>query len=426
MLKNDRINLIIALLIALSLWVYVLLEENPFTKENIKNVPVNYMHAESLEEDGLVVLQKETQSISISFSGQRSYTDKITPADFKVSADLEGLKEGDNTVRINVTGPEDVTIETYSPQKAKVHVDRLISEEKPVQVLIANQSSDDSEPHIVQVSKDAVHVKGAETLVNKVTGLRATVDASKVGDTMKALNTDLVPVDKDGNEVFGVVLEKDKVSVTAVLHKTKTVSLLVPVTGNDNFFITRDVSAPKSITLKGTEENLADVTSVECEPVDVSRVYENMSVDLVPKIPENLEVTMESQHLRAHITVTGASTAEYTFDETDIVLEGAGLELVSDIEDVEVVVKISGNSDVVEGMNEHHFSLYADIYGLGVGEHMVPLTVICTNNMLELEYNPTEIKIVIEEKSGATGGYPDESQEVQPDGSAEQEGQGEF
>ncbi len=426
MLKNDRINLIIALLIALSLWVYVLLEENPFTKESIKNVPVNYMHAESLEEDGLVVLQKETQAVSISFSGQRSYTDKITSADFKVSADLEGLKEGENTVRINVTGPEDVTIENYSSQKAKVHVDKLISEEKPVNVMIVNQNSDDSEPHIVQVSRDSVTVRGAETLVNKVTGLRAAVDASKVGDTMKALNTDLVPVDKDGNEVFGVTLEKDRVSVTAILHRTKTVSLVVPVTGNDHFSITREVNVPKSITLKGAEEDLAEITFIECEPVDVSRVYQNTAVDLVPLIPENIEATMESQNLRAHITVSGASTVEYTFSETDIVLEGANPGLMPSIEETAVTVKISGNSDVVAGMNSHHFSLYADIYGLGVGEHIVPLTVICTNNMLELEYNPTEIKVVIEEKSEEAGVIPDEPQEGQQTEDSQQEGQGEI
>ncbi|MBR3707005.1 MAG: hypothetical protein IKM19_08525 [Firmicutes bacterium] len=423
MLKNDRANLTIALLIAVSLWLYVLLDQNPLSNDSIKSVPINFMHAETLQEDGLVILSKEAQAISINYSGHRSDIDLVKMEDFRVSADLEGLKEGENTVRIMVSGPEGVTIDNFSPQKIKIHVDKLVSEEKPVKAVIVNQNSDDNEPHIVQVSKDKVLVTGAQTLVNKVSHLMAPVDESKVGDTMKALNTELIPVDKDGNEVFGVTLEKERVSVTTVLLKKKTVSLVVPVTGNDNIFITRDVSVPKSITIKGTEEELAMVSSIECEPVDVSRIYENTSVDLVPVLPENVEVTIASENLRAYITVIGATTVEYIFDDTAILLEGANAELVPVVDDMTIVVKVSGSTDVISGMNSKHFTLYADISGLGVGEHVVPLHVVCTNNILELEYNPSEITVLIEEKTETADGVPGEPQEGQVD---EQEGQGEF
>ena len=423
MLKNDRANLTIALLIAISLWLYVLLDQNPLSNDSIKSVPINFMHAETLQEDGLVILSKEAQAISINYSGHRSDIDLVKMEDFRVSADLEGLKEGENTVRIMVSGPEGVTIDNFSPQKIKIHVDKLVSEEKPVKAVIVNQNSDDNEPHIVQVSKDKVLVTGAQTLVNKVSHLMAPVDESKVGDTMKALNTELTPVDKDGNEVFGVTLEKERVSVTTVLLKKKTVSLVVPVTGNDNIFITRDVSVPKSITIKGTEEELAMVSSIECEPVDVSRIYENTSVDLVPVLPENVEVTIASENLRAYITVIGATTVEYIFDDTAILLEGANAELVPVVDDMTIVVKVSGSTDVISGMNSKHFTLYADISGLGVGEHVVPLHVVCTNNILELEYNPSEITVLIEEKTETADGVPGEPQEGQVD---EQEGQGEF
>ena len=106
MLKNDRANLTIALLIAVSLWLYVLLDQNPLSNDSIKSVPINFMHAETLQEDGLVILSKEAQAISINYSGHRSDIDLVKMEDFRVSADLEGLKEGENTVRIMVSGPE--------------------------------------------------------------------------------------------------------------------------------------------------------------------------------------------------------------------------------------------------------------------------------------------------------------------------------
>ena len=53
MLKNDRINMILALLIAIGLWVYVVGVENPEKDIQIKDVPITFINEETLEENGL-------------------------------------------------------------------------------------------------------------------------------------------------------------------------------------------------------------------------------------------------------------------------------------------------------------------------------------------------------------------------------------
>lgn len=420
MKRIKRINLAIALVIAVSLWVYVFIDQDPVTTESIKNIPIKFLNEESLTDESLVVLQKDSTAVNVTFEGNRSSTSSAKAGDFRITADLEGLKEGENTVRINVSGPDNVSVENFSPQKVKIHVDKLVTEEKPVSAVIVNQDSDDSEPHIVQVSRETVSITGAETLVGKVAYLRAEVDASKVGDTMKALSTKLVPVDKEGNNAFGVTLEKEKVSVTAVLHKTKTVNLVVPIVGNTDYFINRTISAPKTITIKGMEEDLALIDYIECEPVDVAHIYENTVVELIPVLPENIEATMESEHLRANVTVTGASSVEVTFDETAVALEGVDMMYETIVEETLINVKVSGNDKALMSFNQNHLTLFADVTGLGVGEHMVPLTVMSSNNMLELEYNPVEIKVIIEERTESEP--PLDGQE----GQEQQEGQGEI
>ena len=406
-MKSKRVNFAIALVMAIALWVFVFVGEDPMTTESIKSIPINFINEETLTAGNLVVLQKENTAINISLSGNRSAVSNTSPGDFRVTADIEGLKEGENTVRINVSGPQNVSIENYSPQKIKVYVDKLVTEDKPVNAVIINQNSDDSEPHIVQVSREKVKITGAKTLVDKVAYLKAEVDASKVGNTMKAFGTKLIPVDKEGNVAFGITPEKEKVSVTAVLHKTKTVNLIVPVTGNVDYFINRTINAPKTITIKGMEEDLALIDHIECEAVDVAHIYENGTVALTPILPENVEATMESENLRANVVVSGAATAEFVFDETAVVLESADIMYESIVAESLTTVKVSGNANVVAGITHNHFTLVADITGLGVGEHTVPLTVTCTNNSLELEYYPGEIKVIIEEP------LADESQDAQ-------------
>lgn len=396
MLKNNKINLVLALLAAICLWAYVLGDDGSSYGGTMRNIPVNYINAEALERAGLVVLDTPTESVNISYTGQRSLKNKVKITDFKVTVDLEGLKEGENTVKVMVEKPESVDIKNISVPKVKVIVDKLAEEEKPVNVVITNQTSDDSEPYIVQVSREKIKVRGAETLVNSVTALNAAVDASKVGMTMKSLSIELVPVNSKGEKVENVKLEYDNVSVTTIMHNKKTVSLKVPIIGNNSTFVTREISVPKTITIKGTDELLSKIDSITCKTVDVSDIFENTQITIEPMLPEGIEIATDSQNLQVIVSVAGAATREFTFSENDIVLEGVDEDTIPTVDNITVKVSVSGNAEVIEQITESDFQLYADVSGLEKGVHSVALKCVCENKGIEVEYNPSEIKVIIE------------------------------
>ena len=396
MLKNNKINFVIALLAAICLWAYVLGDDSASYSGTVRNIPVNYVNSEALEKEGLVVLETPAETINISYTGQRSLKNKVTAGDFKATVDLEGLKEGENTVKVMVEKPENVEIKSVSEQKVTVVVDRLAEAEKPVSVVIINQVSDDSEPYIVQVSRQKVKITGAETLVNRVTELRAAVDASKVDNTVKSLSIELIPVDSKGEKVENIRLEYDNVSVTTVMHNKKTVNLNVPITGNHNSYVTRDITVPKTITIKGTDEMLSQISSITCSPVDVSEIFEDTVINIEPILPEGIEIAMDSQNLQVIVTVAGAAVRDFTFSENDIVLEGVNENTMPTLENTTVKVKVSGNAEVIGQISESDFRLYADISGLGKGTHTVTLKCVCETKGLELEYTPGQIKVIIE------------------------------
>lgn len=396
MLKNNKINFVLALLAAICLWAYVLGDDGSSYGGTMRNIPVNYINAEALEGAGLVVLDTPTETVNVSYTGQRSLKNKVKITDFKVTVDLEGLREGENTVKVVVEKPENVEIKNISVQKVKVIVDKLAEEEKPVNVVITNQTSDDSEPYIVQVSREKIKVRGAETLVNSVTSLNAAVDASKVGMTMKSLSIELVPVNSKGEKVENVKLEYDNVSVTTIMHNKKTVSLKVPVIGNNNTFVTREISVPKTITIKGTDELLSKIDSITCKTVDVSDIFENTQIPIQPLLPEGIEIATDSQNLQVIVSVAGAATREFTFSENDIVLEGVDEDTIPTVDNITVKVSVSGNAEVIEQITESDFQLYADVSGLEKGVHTVALKCVCENKGIEMEYNPSEIKVIIE------------------------------
>lgn len=252
MLKSKKFNIVLALIIAIALWAYVLGEVNPESTATVKNIPINFTNQESLEDNGLTVLDSSQTSISVSISGQRTAITKVEPSDFSVTCDVEGLNKGSHTVRINVTGPDNVKIDHISVEKINVDIDDLTTEEKTVEVAVNGQAGTDKEADIVETNLETVRVTGAKTLVDKVDKVKASVELSKIGTELSTFNTELTPVDKSGVQVLNVRLSSSEVKVTAVMLSKKTVSLEVPVTGTDYGDIERSVSVPKTVTIKGT------------------------------------------------------------------------------------------------------------------------------------------------------------------------------
>ena len=154
MLKSNKLNLIIALIVAIVLWAYVLVDVNQSSTETAKGVPITLLNEQTLAEDDLVILSMDYSKVNINYSCQRQTLGKIKDSDFIVTADVEGLKSGENKVKLSVSGPDDVSIENISVQKITIMVDELISAEKPINPTLENQTDDENEPSIVQISDE--------------------------------------------------------------------------------------------------------------------------------------------------------------------------------------------------------------------------------------------------------------------------------
>ena len=126
MLKNKNLNMVFAIIIAVSLWAYVLGDVNPTTSVTVKDVPITFVNEEALESYNKVVLDCSDTTINITVSGARTEATKVKQSDFKVTADVEALDLGSNVVRLNVKGPDTVEITSISTNKITVNIDQLI------------------------------------------------------------------------------------------------------------------------------------------------------------------------------------------------------------------------------------------------------------------------------------------------------------
>ncbi len=395
MLKSNKVNLIIALIVAIVLWSYVLLDVNQSSSQTIKNVPITILNEDTLTDEGLVILSMDYEKINITYSCQRQELRKIKDSDFTVTADVEGLRKGETKLRLSVSGPDDVNIENISVEKITVTVDELASAKKKVETVIVNQMDDESEPSIEQMSFEEVTVTGAKTLVDSVVSVQAQLDASKVSGQMKSLTVELAPVDKNGATVSNLSLSQSNVSITAIMLNKKTVTLDVPVTGTEHASFSRSVSVPKTITIKAGQDLLDDIESISCEELDLSEIYEDAEIKLDPILPEGVTVASESENLYATVTVKGVESKTFTFSETDVVLEGVTEDETATVGDISIKVTVTAKSEDMDDITAEDFDLTADISDMDEGEHIAKLDCTLSKSHTDMNVSTSEVTVTI-------------------------------
>lgn len=275
-------------------------------------------------------------------------------------------------------------------------VDELVTAEKNIEVVISGEVSADQEPYVVETSRDTVQVTGAATLIDRITSVNAIVDVGSVTDEMRTLTLELVPVDEQGSTVENVALSQSRINVTIVMMTKKTVALDVPVTNQNAGGFERTVDVPKTIVIKGTEEDLAAVDSISCETVDLAGITEDTEVRLTPVLPEGIQVSSESEGLSASVTVKPLSSATFTFDEGDIQIINRDSSLTYTISPVEITVNVTGTESVIEGLQNGDLTLTVDAADLETGTSTVPVVVTCDKGVQVIESSVSRVEITIE------------------------------
>jgi len=396
MLRNKRFTLVLAFLIAVALWAYVLGEVDPERRITIRNVPIVYTNEAALEDAGLVITSADHDKVDVSFSARRSIANKISEDDFRAIVNLSGLTRGDNVVELSVTRPSSITLDSISPQYITITTENSVSVEKEIEIVYSNQVAN-KEPMITQLSTETVTVSGAESAVDKVDRVVADVDSSRITEESNAITVALVALDEEGEEVTEAHLSETNVTVTAIMMNTKKVSLSVPVKGMESGSITRTIDVPEEVTIKGPSETLEWIDSVECKEIDLTDVYVDSTIDLEPVLPYGVQLAYESIDPEMRVKVFNASEVSFEFDETDITVTGVNENTTVTIEDVEIVVTAKGTLSAIGSLTKDDLIITADVTGLYNGSHTVQLNITTNVEGVDIaEAEPASVVIVLE------------------------------
>ncbi|MBQ2218807.1 MAG: hypothetical protein II418_07685 [Firmicutes bacterium] len=398
--RDEIINRVAAIVLAIVLWVYVISVVNPPTTVTVRQVPVTLLNQEYLDDSKLAIAGDGKYTVDVDLSGKRK--DLILgPSDLSATADLSGLTPGQNYITVRVTSPSNTTVESIRTEKIQVYVDNLVSVAKPVVLDVANVPSD-TEFTVLDLSQEQILVSGAKSLVDMVDHLTVHVDAGGLSvDEATEQQYALTPMDAEGNVVKAVKLESPFVSMSSTLYTVKSVPLYTRVDGAPGYGLELlSSSIPSAVSIKGTLLDLAKVNYVDAQPLDITDITTNTELPVVPVLPDGIALAANNGDLIASFTLSDQASMTMEADSSQIVLENLpeGFTAAASGEPFTMQVTVKGPVETISDLTADIFAYYVDLSTIEeAGEYDLPIyTGTTIGESLETVIEPAQLHVLVE------------------------------
>lgn len=362
--KSRVIVPIICLLLSIGLWVYVTNVENKIRTTEITRIPVELVNIDSLTSSKLALTPNQDFYVNLKIEGNTNDINKIKKSDFKLQVDLNeyAWKIGENKVPVKIVDyPITVSIKNNNAISISIKIENMV--EKTMEVtsninLIPKEGYFASEPII---TPEEVKITGAESLVNKVSKLLISDTKEEVHEDIIE-NYDIIPVDDSNNEVIGVDLSEKVAMVEIKISKGKSVKVKVETINQlpSEIRLKSIESNKQYVEILGPKEILDTIDELKTEPIDLSAINDNKTVNLKINIPDGVNISYGNEVI-VNINVIKKITKDFTIKYT-ITGENEGIKVTTSSETINV--KIKAFEDEIEKITSDNIKANLNISNL--------------------------------------------------------------
>ena len=401
---------ILSILLAVIIWMIIMNVDDYSVTKTVRDIPVEETNGSSIENLGKVYNVVSGNTVDVVFKGPRSLVDPLTAADFTAVADLSELSIT-NTVQIKVKvnnsqisgrlqiNPVDATM--------NLDIEDVISKELPVKALTKGSVANNYAMGTSKVTPNIVRVTGPESMINKITEIRAEVDVSGM---YSAFRKTVIPVCADayGETVTGkdLILNVETVTVDAEIQPTKEIPIKLNTTGApaSGYTVTSINYNPQTVVVAGAEKELEKINALYISGLSVAGLNTKKEYDLKISdyLPDTLFLAGTDDHLAVAIDFEKLQQAELPLTAEDIEIVG------KDEEKYEYTLtpgagfkaRCTGLLSDLDGVTKEALQLKIDVTGLEAGEYEPKVSYAVPKNVSVSIIG--KVKLVITEKEATT------------------------
>ena len=379
-MKSKFLTALLAAVIAICLWAYVITVERPESENTFYNVPVVLDGENVLQDRGMMITSDTDMTVTLKLSGKRSELNNLKSSDIAAVVDLSRIAEaGDKRLTYTVSIPGDSTIEVVSrqPDTLSLTVMEWAAKEIPVELTYEGRVPEGYyvDKQSASLEHEAVTVTGPKEIIGQIAQAKITLNLENRIETI-AESLRYALCDAQGNpieDVSSVTTDRGEIRVTVSIQQLKEVKLVYNVVDGggltaEDVKVTADY---ESVTVAGSTAALLGLEEINLGSVDLGTLTESTELVMAIKMPEGVSNQSGYTVVRLQVELPELETRTYSISQfrTKNVPEGLTAQIFTQI----LEVKIRGRGPVLNRLKPEHITAVVDLTGEEAGMFSLPV-----------------------------------------------------
>lgn len=414
MLENKIVRVLLSVLIAFTLWFYVITVVSPEYDQTFSGIPVTFQGEAILEERGLMIISDKTPTVSLQLYGKRSDLSKLDKNNITITVDVSKIGEaGTHAMSTgSISYPSDIRSDAFSvlnrnPGSIKLVVEQKIKKEVPVNIAYVGSVQEDfiADKDNALLDYTTVSITGPASTLDQITQAVITVDLNDKNESFSD-SYEYTLCNRDGEPVDSAYVETNiaAVNLTLYIQRVKEIPLVLTVAdgGGATANTSSIVLSHETLKVSGNEAVLEQLEELALGTIDLGTIAEDTVLTFPVVLPTG--VTNLSNVTEVSVDVKFPELATKTVTVTNITAANVPADMEAEILTQTMQVTLRGPKAMIEQLTDADVSIVADLTGAQAGTFTVKGTVTLSSQFaacgaIKTESVSVTLRSTLEEQS---------------------------
>lgn len=417
LINDNRILMILSLVLAFVLWVWVAIAKSPETEKVVTSVPVQINAEKTVTQKyGLEIFGDKNFTVDVSVKGKKYILDMVDRDDIVVQADVSDVyTAGIKTLQLKISTKDNTNefeISSSSASSIDVYFDTYEEVEKTIKHNISTNLkslvTDDCLAGDVSFSKETVVVSGPATEVNRIADVIANVEIDSVLEKTTSFTPELKIITKDGSllQYSKINSETADITMTVPVLKVVTLPTAVEFKNAPSYFTSNPLSYsvyPKTVKVAVPVEALDVTKYFVVDTIDFSEITNSYNTFNVEASSINSYKIMNPNVTSFKISINASSLQSKTVEiaPSKITLKNENADYnVALAQNNNIAVTLIGTSQCIDSIKEENVKITVDTANKNISDDTETLqaTVVIDNGFNCWAYGTYEVKVKVAAK----------------------------
>ena len=400
---------LLALLLAILLWSYVVSSNPSITRTKDINGLTAYLSNEStLNANRLALASDPTEAlggISVRLEVPQSSYALANADNVQVTLDLSSVRAaGTQEVPLRATTSYG-RVTSIVPDSIKLEFETYDSRSVPVNAAVSGEQTEGMWYNINRLNPEELVISGPSSVVQTVAS--AYVYADVTGrESSYVTAARFVLLDYSGEEIPQTLLSSSSSSITVGVDVYPTRELPISIaiedvvqgTPAEGYEVTGVSIQPQSVTVAADKQLLESLTELLIQPVDVEGASQTFSQRTrIVALNDFMDISTE----QVYVTVTIEEVRATAWADVELVFTNYPDDMTCTFTDADFRVQVSGPASRVAALEESGVEAVVDLSGLTAGEYTLPISVDETLYPdMTLTFEPANVEVRLDSTSG--------------------------